>query len=419
MSHRESYLGYVFMVSVGLFSGGCGTELATSAGGAGETVNALSAAVSTLTGKIDAAAGISDYTASLASRSSARFIRSSIRTTDNSFGSDWSQSLAGLGDPRVDGSTSISPKDFMGLQLDDSAVADDGHDINAFGRMSTAFQILCAVGVGASEAGETVDENGYLPNGSYTITFTAGVKAAMQSTCGLSPDGIPDGASMVLTVTSGGTNYDKVFGFNLFSLKYMVKNDATILRVASAEDSTYHFSRSLAEYNKSTGITRAEYVSVPKLGVSAGSEVFRLFYDSVQDEGMILGLFASNTDFNAGQRYIVAGKPGTGDALSLSFRADYALTGSHKREACVNSSTGEPVSGGDGARCVASSTRLNGAGIDDMETSLSTWFTTYVNDGASGPSNSVRDDWGKDATTDSKMISFSDMSTLVSSSVAP
>jgi len=412
----------LFLAVASAFVTGCGADLSALTGdtsGGGTTTNGLSSAVSTITTQIGAVAGMSDYTTFAKNDAFARISTSTATMmAAPNFGLDWTTSLTGLGDPRVSGSTSISPKEFMGVQLDDAARAtDDGHAINAFGRMNDAFRILCAVGVGVSAGGTTVDEFGYLPNGTYPITFTAAIKTSMNNTCGLDASNISDGSSMTLTVASGTTNYDKVFTFDLFNQKYMVKNDATVLRVATSENSSYHYTRSMAEYNKSTGVTRAEYVTVPKSGQNAGTEVFRLFYDSVSDDGMILGVFGNNTSLTEGQRFIVSGKPSTGDAFSLSMRIDIAFGDSSSREACVTASTGNIAT--DGSRCTASSTRLVGADVTAVAANLSTWYSTYVNDGASGPADSVRDDWGVAALTDSKLIGFSSMATLVSTAIVP
>jgi hypothetical protein len=412
----------LFLATVSVLSTGCGADLPSltdASSGGDTTTNGLSAAVSTITTQLSAVAGMSDYTTFAKNNANARIsANATTMMAAPNFGSDWTTSLTGLGDPRVSGSTSISPKDFMGLQLDDSVRAtDDGHAINAFGRMNDAFRILCAVGVGANAMGYTVDEFGYLADGSYTITFSAAIKSEMSSTCGLDATNIPDDTTMTMTVAAGGSNYDKVFTFNTFNQKYMVKNDASVLRVASSETSDYHYSRSLAEYNKSSGLTRAEYVTVPKLGQSAGTEVFRFYYDATNDVGMILGLFANNTSMTQGQRFIVSGKPSVGDAFSLSMRIDLAFGDTNSREACVTASNGNIAT--DGARCTASSTRLAGEDVAAVDSNVSTWYTTYVNDGASGPANTVRDDWGHAALSDSKLIGFNSMSTLVSTPIAP
>lgn len=422
MKNKHINGSILYLAVASAFVTGCGTDLSALTGGSsggGTTTNGLSAAVSTISTQLSAVAGMSDYTTFAKNNPNARVANASatLMAAPN-FGSDWTTALTGLGDPRVSGSSNISPKDFMGIQLDDSARAtDDGHAVNAFGRMNDAFRILCAVGVGANASGYTVDEFGYLANGTYPITFTAAVKTSMNTTCGLDASSIPDGSTMTMTVTSGGANYDKVFTFDLFDQKYMVKNDATVLRVGTSENSSLHYTRSLAEYNKSTGVTRAEYVTVPKSGQTAGTEVFRLYYDSVSDDGMVLGVFANNTALTQGQRFIVSGKPSTGDAFSLSMRIDLAFGDSSSREACVTASTGNIET--DGARCSASSTRLVGANVSSVAANLSTWYTTYVNDGAAGPADSVRDDWGNAALTDSKLIGFNSMSTLVSTAITP
>jgi hypothetical protein len=67
----------------------------------------------------------------------------------SSFGTIWTTATPGIGDPKDNGVTLISFKDYMGSQLDPDAQSTGGGSINVFGRMNNAFQIFCAVGVGA------------------------------------------------------------------------------------------------------------------------------------------------------------------------------------------------------------------------------------------------------------------------------
>jgi hypothetical protein len=151
----------------------------------------------------------------------------------------------------------------MGQQLNANLLSDGGAAINAFGRMNQAFQIFCAVGVGSASAGYAIDSQGYLANGTYQITFTSTVKTSMTSTCGINTSSIPNNAVMTMTVETGGSNYDKKLTFDAFDQSYWVKNNSTVLRVATAENTSNGYSRTIAEYNKTTGVDRFRRTEPP------------------------------------------------------------------------------------------------------------------------------------------------------------
>lgn len=374
------------------------------------STNEMSAVVSTLNENINAVSGILDQT-----RRSAFTILPAAgeMTRGSSFGSAWTTTTPGIRDPETNTMTNISFQDYMGSQLDPDAQSEGGGSINVFGRMNNAFQIFCAVGVGAEAAGYTIDSYGYLEAGTYTVTFSSTTKSSMTTTCGIDTSTIPDNTEMTMTVTTGGTNYDRKLTFDFFDQAYWVKNDATVLRVATAENTDEGFSRTLAEFNKTTNVTRAEAIWVAAPSTSSSMEAARIYYDADGDEGMVLsyrGFIDGSPAVTDGVRYILAGKPENGDAFSISLRADTEMGDTNSYEACVSSTDGSILT--DGARCSATGTRLNGADISGSNGILSTWFTAYS-------ANSDSQDWGTAELTDADVVPFTDMTDLPTTSFTP
>jgi hypothetical protein len=216
-----------------------------------------------------------------------------------------------------------------------------------------------------------------------------------------------------MTVSDGVTNYDKKLTFDLFDQAYWVKNDTTVLRVATAENSDEGYSRTLAEYNKSTGVTRAEAIWVAAPSTTSSMEAARIYHDEDNDEGMVLsyrGMVDASPNITDGIRYVLAGKPEAGDAFSISMRADTQLGNSNSYEACVGSTDGNILT--DGSRCTASSTQLNGADIAGSDAILSSWFTSYS-------ATADSEDWGTAELTDADILSFDNMANLRTSAFAP
>jgi outer membrane murein-binding lipoprotein Lpp len=391
------------IVSILVLTGCSGSNTSTPSSGASS--NGITTALTTLNSKIDAVSGLLD-TARSASGQTAQVSSKDVSILATSFGAAWTTTTPGFPNYYINGSPDVPAKDFMGGQLDDEGQNDGGAAINAFGRMKNAFDIFCAIGVGATAAGQTVDSSGYIDNGTYTITFSASVKAAMTSTCGIDTSNIPDDTAMMMTVESGGTNYDKKISFDVFDQTYWVKNDATVLRIATSENQEFDsghsgadaFSRTLAEYNKTTGITRVQYTSLPDIA-SSGLEFFRLYYNENTDEGMVIAYKGTNTGVTNAIRYVLAGKPSTGDAFSLSLRADNQFGSATSRNACVLAANGNITT--DGSLCTASSTRLAGADVTAADATMAAVYGST----ASG--------WGVSGLTDADVLPFTDMTDIL------
>lgn len=274
----------------------------------------------------------------------------------------------------------ITAKQYMGYHLKASATRADGSYINVFGRMKNALAIFCAVGHASTTLGIPLDSSGYPVNGNHSITFTASLKTTMQTTCGISPNNIPDNTVMVLTVADAAGSYVKKFTFSTFNQSYFVKMTSDEINIVSAESqSSGAVSRTVLSWNKLTNVMRVEYVSAQGTASAsqAGVYVYRLYFDETNDIGLVLSAEGSAAQSTyESTRYILAGKPNTGDAFSLSLILDYGsgnqLNGGAVTEACVSSATGNILT--DGSRCTESSTRLAGSSISGVATLLSDFY---------------------------------------------
>jgi hypothetical protein len=259
----------------------------------------------------------------------------------------------------------VTVKQYMGIQLTPDAVrTENGSAVNAFGRLNQALKIFCAVGVASGMLGIPVDNNGYPENGAHTITFSAGVVAQIERQCDMEVSDMLN-ESFVMTVADSSGSFDKSFSFDAFQQTYHLRSNSTEVNIATGEvhDEGTGVSRTVLFWNKTTKVMRMEYVSDPGTGFTPGQSGlygYRLFFDETNDSAQLFSY--EGPDNNAAQavRFILAGKPATGDALSLSFK-NQNVQANALVEACANSETGDLIT--DGSRCTASGTRLNGASI--------------------------------------------------------
>lgn len=383
-------LGFLFLFS--LFISNCSSSSSSD----DEAENSLSNPISALTSEVfDQAAkltGLLDAPASMMIKKDSMFIAPE-------FGTGW-DSTATLPD-NVTGSGNITAKEYMGNQLQENLQSDNGSDVNVFGRLKSGLGIFCALGVGAKAAGVEIDSRGYLDDGTVTITFTSEVKSAMTSICQMNVENIPDNTELSAVVTTASGDYDKKIHFDLFNQDYFVKVSDSEVNIANGEiQDNGAESRTIIKWDKTSGVIRVEYVSNPSSAPSgeAGVYGYRLYYDETADLGRMMVYEGGDSSLANSVRYILAGKPQTGDAFSLSLSSGY-LESNAELEACVSSADGNILD--DGARCADSSTRLNGAAVTDA----STVFSNFYDDKALSGFGTVT------TTTDLVWSSISDMLT--------
>ncbi len=369
----------------------------SSSTGGGNVDNLVTQTYSEVLQQAAQAAGDADQALTAKPKPNANFVQ---RAT--TFGGDWDTNLV-VNNP-VTNSGMIPIKDYMGIQLDDSAVNNNDSSVNVFGRLKTALSIFCAIGVMTGMSGIDVDSNGYPANDTYTLTFTTANKAQVASQCDLPIDD-PNGTTLTVNVSDAtGATYDKSFIFN-FNQEYLIRSTATEVNIATGEehDNGTGVSRTMVLWNKTTNVMRVQYVSDPGTGFTPGSSGYygyRLYYDEINDEAQIFAYEGPDNSYAQSTRYILAGKPGNGDGLSLSFRQGSVNSGDGLL-ACVNPNTGDLIT--DGSLCTPSSTQLAGANVDDngaIEAMIDQFWTDI------GNSN-----WHMVAGTTT--LSWTDMSTML------
>jgi hypothetical protein len=359
----------------------CGSD---SSGGGGGSTNGLVGTVSTVLSQANKVSGVLD------TAKSNELITTENLVADEYLMTAWWDTTTGLPHPTDSTAPSVTPKDWMGAQLDPDAVTvDNGSAVNVFGRLKTALGIFCALGIAAESAGQAIDSNGYLSAGTFSITFTADNVATMLSTCGIDASGNV-GASVSITVDVETGTYERSYTFDApLSQVYYVKNSGGEVNIATGETGSYK-SRTVVSMNQNTGILKVEYV-----GDGGNRYGYRLYYDEGSDEGHVL-------TYEDGTRYRLAGKPNTGDAFSISLKSS-SVASEVVKEGCVASATGDLLV--DGSRCTASGTRLAGSSVN----SLDSFFTAFA--GTSGT------DWG--TVSDSTAISWTNETNMSTVAFAP
>lgn len=313
--------------------------------------------------------------------------------TTAAFGTAWDGSGSEvLSNPRCSGgssticSTPVHPKEWMGYQLDPSAVRENGSAINVFGRFDSAMRIGCAV-----MNLVTVDSStGYPTDGSHTITFTSTSQEIMTSKCGFDSDEVSGmtGLSISLTVTtpSDTTYYDKKIVFTLptemsgGTQNFYMRVNSSAINILTSETNSNGINRTIVALDRTNDVLRVEYFSGGST-TSGGFNFYRLYYDATNDQGRLFG-YESDASDSGGIRYTLSGKPSTGAeaALSMDLKG-WGSGGSWDKnyKACVTMSTGA-IATDDSLSCAGS---VTGTDIDDasLATVYNNAFTNRANTG--------------------------------------
>tara|TARA_B100000749_G_scaffold280259_1_gene275707 strand:+ start:64702 stop:65883 length:1182 start_codon:yes stop_codon:yes gene_type:complete len=297
------------------------------------------------------------------------------------FGTDWA---SGTGFVDEQDSSSTSAKEWMGIQLDPDAVRANDSKISMFGRLESALNIFCALGVAVDD----LDASGYPSVGTQTFTVTSAIATSMVNDCDIAEaaDLVDSEFTVVTAATTDDTYFDVKITLTLpaalggSNQDYYVRSDSSEINVATIEDNDNGLHRTLAFLDLTNEVLRLEYMSGPSDGTTiADSEhisLYRLYYDEANDEGMMMALeFTENSGGDEDTRYVLAGKPDTaGATYSLSMISTSLTDTSSVHEACITASTGDIAT--DGSRCVASSTALNGVDVS-AATAISSFLSGY------------------------------------------
>ncbi|MBT4793417.1 MAG: hypothetical protein HON90_17730 [Halobacteriovoraceae bacterium] len=296
------------------------------------------------------------------------------------FGNDWDVNQT-LPDDSTEANDQITAKEWMGQQINEKAVRENGSDISVFGRMNSTLGVFCAIGV---ILGTDVDANGYPSDGSKSVTFAASHITTIKSECNFDASSA-SGMTMNFTVSTptNTTVFDKKVVLNPpgggIQTVYF-RNSTSEINVTSVEtytkESKNWVSRTVVDYDKSTKIIRAEYISGQAGTLANGDrvQVSRILYDEPNDEGYLMYMAYEKDTTDYSREYVLTGKPQTASSeFALSFYDDQALNDTDERQLCVNSDTGDMASGAtDGVFCSA----VSGKSIAGISISSASVFTS-------------------------------------------
>ncbi|MBS1984646.1 MAG: hypothetical protein JST16_10790 [Bdellovibrionales bacterium] len=285
------------------------------------------------------------------------------------FGSAWDSGTVAL----PDGSgSSVSIKEYMGKQLDPSAVGDDGHGrqfaLNVFGRFNNAMMIGCAL----TQVGADIDSATGYPNvGTVTMKLTSEALTKMKEKCGMSEADAtymgsitpPIEIGAVISNPSDTTYYDRkvvmtlpeaMSGSGGATQYFYMRYNSSEINILDIEDQATFDSRTIVALNLATKVLKVEYYSG-----SNGSNLYfhRLYYDQTNDIGKLATYYGST-----GNRvsYTLTGKPNAGGTFALSFDSDQ--TADYAGQACVNVSNGT-VATDDSLSCTLTGTAVSSATV--------------------------------------------------------
>lgn len=305
------------------------------------------------------------------------------------FGDGWNTTAHFL-DIRDSTAPNVTLKAHMVNTLNPLAVNTNSSAVNMFGRMRSAIEIFCALGqiLPASSFGA----DGYPTNATHTVALTSTLASSAKTTCNIDLTSFV-GKNIVVVVTDpvDTTHYDKKLMIDLSDIDpgsspqpFYFRKTASAVNVAMSESNSQGQSRTVVHVDLTNDKTRAEYISDGAVTPSAmvcGTDnywiySYRLYYDGVNDEGHLLSSQSQCNNTNnvhSSERFVMAAKPKTtGGSYSLSM-IHFLVGDAGVREACIKN---DGASMTDGARCVASSTALNGAIVTDADAILLTLIVT-------------------------------------------
>ncbi len=264
-------------------------------------------------------------------------------------GADWTNAALFINDATTP-SSNMSFKDWMGQQLDASAIRENGSNISMFGRMNSGIEIFCILG----NSGLNIDEStGYPVDGDQSLTLTAVLIASLATDCPKMD------ISSEMTDAVIGINTSNPADTSLFDKKiiislpgpsiqdYFLRFTDSAVNIATTENNGNGMHRTMVFLDLTNNITRVEYVSGPA-GAMANDQhlaVHRLYYDGNADLGHMASMeFTQTAGPNEDTRYTVGGKPeATGVQFSLTMTST-SLPDTGVRKACVD---GDGATAGD------------------------------------------------------------------------
>lgn len=290
-------------------SASCGQK-SGSRSGSSSVNNALTntySKVATQSAKIGGLAPSSSLTAnSLRRNESAMF--------GSAFGANWDDAgTFSLPDETTDANDSISLKEWMGHQISEDSVTEEGSSVSVFGRMSSTLGVFCAVGVALGE--DNVDADGYPEDGSSSVTLTSSHVSKIQDQCNFDASDA-NGATITFEVSTPAntTSYDKKVILNPPNggvQTVYFRSNSTEINIAAVEEytreSVAYISRVVVDYDITNKMLRSEYIAghdVTSLGNGNRIEVSRILYDETADEGYVMYMMHEEDSTDAFRKYV-------------------------------------------------------------------------------------------------------------------
>jgi hypothetical protein len=300
----------------------------------------------------------------------------------------WTTTNQNFVNEKTDPSTTTSMKEFMGIQLDDNAARPNGSAINIFGRVNNAAMIACIIMTASS-----VSDSASLVGTSNSITMDASTLAALNSACKINSETQTQisGKSfgLVHTAPSSTLIFDVKTAITMpaemgggTQYVYLKWGSGADIAIAANEDNSNGRTRTIATYNTTTKILRAEYITKSK-GDGYNFTVHRLYKDETSGVARIFTQIRSGfstataNDFTSNLSYILDGNINdTPTTANLNFAIDYNQGATGTFEACVKKSDGSLLA--DPSVTANEFTCTNSGGTGGRATAYAT-FITAVN----------------------------------------